>query len=234
MLSLKGFLQVFDQIVALTNGGPGTATESVTLLIFRGGFTGGEFAYQIGERGDLLHRDHDRLAASNSVSFSAERPISDDYRNQRRPAGSSRSSTRVTANGRRRRQGDRDDDTRKTNWWATALIAVCSLTVLIPLYLAVVVALKTPAQLTEGTGFELPNPIRWENFAEAWERTNFPQALANTAIITVGVGGLHAADELDRRLRASRATSTGRSSRACSSTCWRRCSSRSRSSCCRS
>ena len=46
MLSLKGFLQVFDPIVALTNGGPGTATESVTLLIFRGGFSGGEFAYQ--------------------------------------------------------------------------------------------------------------------------------------------------------------------------------------------
>jgi raffinose/stachyose/melibiose transport system permease protein len=46
VLSLKGFLQVFDQVVALTNGGPGTATESVTLLIFRGGFGGGEFAYQ--------------------------------------------------------------------------------------------------------------------------------------------------------------------------------------------
>jgi raffinose/stachyose/melibiose transport system permease protein len=92
----------------------------------------------------------------------------------------------ITANGRPRRQRDADDDTRKTNWWATALIAVCSLTVLIPLYLAVVVALKTPAQLTEGTGFEWPNPVRWENFPEAWERTNFPQALANTALITVG------------------------------------------------
>jgi raffinose/stachyose/melibiose transport system permease protein len=46
VLSLKNFLQVFDQIVALTNGGPGTSTESVTLLIFRGGFSGGEFAYQ--------------------------------------------------------------------------------------------------------------------------------------------------------------------------------------------
>ncbi|WP_243884289.1 carbohydrate ABC transporter permease [Cellulomonas fengjieae] len=46
VLSLKSFLQVFDPIVALTNGGPGTATESVTLLIFRGGFSGGEFAYQ--------------------------------------------------------------------------------------------------------------------------------------------------------------------------------------------
>jgi raffinose/stachyose/melibiose transport system permease protein len=87
--------------------------------------------------------------------------------------------------GRRRLGGD-PDDTRRINWWATALIAVCSLTVLIPLYLAVVVALKTPDQLAAGTGFELPNPIRWENFAEAWERTNFPQALMNTAIITVG------------------------------------------------
>lgn len=46
VLSLKGFLQVFDPIVALTNGGPGTSTESVTMLIFRGGFAGGEFAYQ--------------------------------------------------------------------------------------------------------------------------------------------------------------------------------------------
>ena len=78
------------------------------------------------------------------------------------------------------------DDSRRINWWATALIAVCSLTVLIPLYLAVVVALKTPEQLASGTGFEWPNPIRWENFSEAWVRTSFPQALANTAFITVG------------------------------------------------
>ena len=46
VLSLKGFLQTFDHIVALTAGGPGTSTESITLLIFRGGFQGGEFAYQ--------------------------------------------------------------------------------------------------------------------------------------------------------------------------------------------
>jgi len=46
VLSLKGFLQTFDHIIALTAGGPGTSTESITLLIFRGGFQGGEFAYQ--------------------------------------------------------------------------------------------------------------------------------------------------------------------------------------------
>ena len=79
-----------------------------------------------------------------------------------------------------------DADARHVNWWATALIAVCSLTVVVPLYLAVVIALKTPAQLAEGTGFELPWPIRWENFADAWQRTAFPQVLANTALVTVG------------------------------------------------
>jgi raffinose/stachyose/melibiose transport system permease protein len=46
VLSLKTFLQVFDHIVALTNGGPGTDTESVALLIYKGGFQGGEFGYQ--------------------------------------------------------------------------------------------------------------------------------------------------------------------------------------------
>jgi raffinose/stachyose/melibiose transport system permease protein len=85
---------------------------------------------------------------------------------------------------RRRRKGD--DDTRRTNWWATALVAVLSLTILVPMYLAVVVALKTPEQLAAGTGFEWPNPVRWENFAEAWERTSFPQALLNTSLVTVG------------------------------------------------
>lgn len=46
VLAMKGFLQVFDQIVALTGGGPGTSTESVSLLIYKGGFDGGQFAYQ--------------------------------------------------------------------------------------------------------------------------------------------------------------------------------------------
>ena len=47
VLSLKTFLQVFDHIVAMTDGGPGTETESVALLIYKGGFQGGEYGYQI-------------------------------------------------------------------------------------------------------------------------------------------------------------------------------------------
>jgi raffinose/stachyose/melibiose transport system permease protein len=72
-----------------------------------------------------------------------------------------------------------------TNWWVTALIAVCSLTVLIPLYFTIITALKSPDQLG-GTGFEWPTSVRWENFADAYQLTNFPQALMNTALITVG------------------------------------------------
>lgn len=46
VLSLKNFLMVFDQIVAMTGGGPGQSTESISYLIYKGGFQGGEFAYQ--------------------------------------------------------------------------------------------------------------------------------------------------------------------------------------------
>ncbi|GAA3509256.1 sugar ABC transporter permease [Georgenia daeguensis] len=47
VLSLKNFLQVFDQVIAMTGGGPGTATETIGVLIYRGGFQGGEYGYQI-------------------------------------------------------------------------------------------------------------------------------------------------------------------------------------------
>jgi raffinose/stachyose/melibiose transport system permease protein len=47
VLALKGFMQVFEQIIALTGGGPGTSTESVGVLIYKGGFQGGEYGYQL-------------------------------------------------------------------------------------------------------------------------------------------------------------------------------------------
>lgn len=46
VLSAKGFLMAFDQIVAMTGGGPGVSTTSISLLIYKKGFTGGQFAYQ--------------------------------------------------------------------------------------------------------------------------------------------------------------------------------------------
>lgn len=46
VLAMKNFLMVFAHVVALTGGGPGRATESISLLIYDGGFNGAEFAYQ--------------------------------------------------------------------------------------------------------------------------------------------------------------------------------------------
>lgn len=46
VLALKNFLMVFDQIVAMTNGGPAKSTMSISYLIYSDGFQGGSFAYQ--------------------------------------------------------------------------------------------------------------------------------------------------------------------------------------------
>ncbi|GAA2313925.1 sugar ABC transporter permease [Streptomyces kunmingensis] len=46
ILGVKGYLNSYDIIVALTNGGPGTATSSVAMGIFTG-YTGGDYAYQM-------------------------------------------------------------------------------------------------------------------------------------------------------------------------------------------
>jgi raffinose/stachyose/melibiose transport system permease protein len=46
VLALKDQLMVFDLIVALTKGGPGGATTSVSYLIYTDGFGAGQFAYQ--------------------------------------------------------------------------------------------------------------------------------------------------------------------------------------------
>ena len=46
VLSMKGALMVFDQIIAMTGGGPGNATQSISYVIYHFGFYGGNFAYQ--------------------------------------------------------------------------------------------------------------------------------------------------------------------------------------------
>ncbi|MDQ0822268.1 raffinose/stachyose/melibiose transport system permease protein [Arthrobacter sp. V4I6] len=73
----------------------------------------------------------------------------------------------------------------KVNWWLTALMLVASLTVLLPLYFTVAMALKTPDQIGTGTGLAWPNPMNWENFAAAYVATNFPRAFMSTAFVTV-------------------------------------------------
>ena len=46
VLSVKNFLMVFDQIMALTQGGPAQSTESISYLIYKNGMAGGQFGFQ--------------------------------------------------------------------------------------------------------------------------------------------------------------------------------------------
>ncbi len=46
VLCMKNFLMVFDQVMALTKGGPSQSTESISFLIYNNGMGGGQFGFQ--------------------------------------------------------------------------------------------------------------------------------------------------------------------------------------------
>lgn len=72
----------------------------------------------------------------------------------------------------------------RTNWTATVLLILASLTVLVPLYVTVSMAFKTTQQSTDGNAFSLPNPFSLSGFTEAWSLTNFPRAFLVSSIVT--------------------------------------------------
>ncbi|WP_432547898.1 carbohydrate ABC transporter permease [Kineococcus sp. SYSU DK004] len=76
------------------------------------------------------------------------------------------------------------DRRRFRGWGLTALLALASLTVLVPLYFAVVMAFKTPEQAVAGTGFAPPWPLNWGSFVDAWTLTGFARAFAVSAAIS--------------------------------------------------
>jgi raffinose/stachyose/melibiose transport system permease protein len=47
MLSLIGGLKQFDQVVAMTGGGPGTASETISTLIYKNAFVLGEYPFSV-------------------------------------------------------------------------------------------------------------------------------------------------------------------------------------------
>ena len=97
-------------------------------------------------------------------------------------AGAAAPAHKARRSGRPRRSGR---EGYKVNWWLTALMIVASLTVLLPLYFTVAMALKTPDQIGTGTGLAWPSPMNWENFAAAYVATDFPRAFMSTAFVTV-------------------------------------------------
>ncbi|WP_432482268.1 carbohydrate ABC transporter permease [Kineococcus esterisolvens] len=91
----------------------------------------------------------------------------------------------VSRGPRRRTPGTSGTRRRRGGWGLTALLAVASLAVLVPLYFAVVMAFKTPEQAVAGTGFAPPWPLNWGSFADAWTLTGFPRAFAVSVLISV-------------------------------------------------
>lgn len=72
-----------------------------------------------------------------------------------------------------------------TNWPATIVLAVCSLSVLVPLYVTISMAFKTTGQAVDGNAFSLPSPPSTEGFVAAWNLTNFPRAFIISLLITI-------------------------------------------------
>lgn len=63
------------------------------------------------------------------------------------------------------------------------LFMIAIVCVLFPLYIAVVVAVKSPDQMANVLSF--PTKLRLQNFADAIKMTNFGNALKNTLVITI-------------------------------------------------
>ncbi len=78
----------------------------------------------------------------------------------------------------------RKKSVEKINWPVTVILyVVAALIIFLPLYITVVIALKSPTDMNNLLA--LPKKIRWENFTEAWKMTDYPRKFANTAFITV-------------------------------------------------
>lgn len=80
-------------------------------------------------------------------------------------------------------------NTRKiggTNVPLTILLALGCVTVLFPLYMAVMIAFKNPSEMTNDIAGALGFPSSWslDNFAEAMRVTNFWHTLGNSVLIT--------------------------------------------------
>lgn len=72
----------------------------------------------------------------------------------------------------------------KFNWPMTILlIALAVIFILGPLYIAVVIAVKDPSDMANVLSW--PKVFRWQNFADAWTMTNYPQKFFNTFFITI-------------------------------------------------
>lgn len=75
----------------------------------------------------------------------------------------------------------------RVNWPITILLIIGLITVIFPLYMAIVIAFKQPTEMTNSISGILSLPKSWSlaNFAEAMRVTDFWRSLFNSFLITV-------------------------------------------------
>ena len=74
----------------------------------------------------------------------------------------------------------------RVNWSATVILILCTVTVLLPLYVTISMALKTDDQAVGGNPLSLPFPLSLDGFIEAWRLTSFPVGFAMSLLVTAG------------------------------------------------
>ncbi|MFT4050622.1 MAG: carbohydrate ABC transporter permease [Microbacterium sp.] len=74
----------------------------------------------------------------------------------------------------------------RVNWSGTIILILCTVTVLLPLYVTISMSLKTSAQAVDGNAFSLPAPFSIDGFIEAWTLTDFPVGAAISLLVTAG------------------------------------------------
>jgi len=74
----------------------------------------------------------------------------------------------------------------RVNWSTTIILILCTVTVLLPLYVTISMAFKTTGQAVDGNAFSLPAPFSIEGFVEAWNLTKFPVGAAISLLVTAG------------------------------------------------
>jgi len=90
----------------------------------------------------------------------------------------------AAAPARGARRGREPRESYRVNWTTTILLAVAGLTVVIPLYFAIAMSLKTNAEAASGTGLGWPAVPQFSNFADAWTVTDFPRAFTISFLIS--------------------------------------------------
>ena len=83
----------------------------------------------------------------------------------------------------RRRQRVRIE---KVSWSTTIILILCTVTVLLPLYVTITMAFKTTGQAVDGQAFSWPAPFSIEGFVEAWNLTKFPVGATISLLVTAG------------------------------------------------